>query len=387
MGRYDSAEFYFKECLIIDSTYNNIKLMSDTYSNLGAMYLNLNKNEQAEQTLLHAIKLAHQIPYYYVIHHSWNYLNDLYKKQNRLAKAMDAKDSAALYKDRLINEKSELKIKELQELYATQKKEQTILLQQSKISKQNIINTALILLCLALFIIGYLLYKRYKLKRERELQKALRLQQEQATINILQAEENERKRIASDLHDGVGQLMTAALMNMKAASQNDNINMEEKTILFYKALELLSESCNEVRMVSHKMMPNALLKKGLLNAVRDFVQQLSTETIKINVSATGLDTPLPDVTETILFRVIQESVSNAIKHSKAERLDINIHKDEKEITLMIEDNGVGFNKENLSENDGIGIKNITSRVEYLKGTIDISSSEGKGTLIAIHIPL
>jgi signal transduction histidine kinase len=135
------------------------------------------------------------------------------------------------------------------------------------------------------------------------------------------------------------------------------------------------------------MMPNALIKSGLVSALRDFINKIPSEKLKISLETKGIDKGLESTTETVLYRVIQESVNNVIKHAEATALDILLLCDEKEITVSIEDNGKGFNTGDKGKFSGIGLKNMISRVEFLKGTVDISSSPGKGTLVAIFIPL
>ena len=219
------------------------------------------------------------------------------------------------------------------------------------------------------------------------MQAELAKQQEAATIAILTAEEKERKRIASDLHDGVGQLMTAAWLNLQAVSDQNRGGDEAFSNLLGKTMLLVNESMKEVRAVSHNMMPNALLKKGLVNAIKEFIHQLDAAIISINLQADGLQQTFASHTETILYRVIQESVNNVIKHAGASRLDISILHDATGIDILIEDNGKGFNvQEALQKDNGLGLQNIVSRIHYLQGTVDWDSSPGNGTVVSIHIP-
>ena len=239
-----------------------------------------------------------------------------------------------------------------------------------------------------LVLYGISFYKKRSLQQAALMQTALAKQQEAATIAILNAEEKERKRIASDLHDGVGQLMTAAWLNLQAVHDKMPAEETEYGNLLSKTMLLVNESMKEVRSVSHNMMPNALLKKGLINAIKEFIQQLDAAVISINLQADGLQYPLPSHTETILYRVIQESVNNVIKHAGASRLDITLLNDATGIDVMIEDNGRGFDvPAALQKDNGLGLQNIVSRIQYLHGTVDWDSSPGNGTVIAIHIPI
>jgi two-component system, NarL family, sensor kinase len=286
----------------------------------------------------------------------------------------------------LIDLTMQAQIAEMQTKYETVKKEKQIEDQKYTIAKRNYTIIGIVGLALLLSILAWAIFNRYRLRKKNELQQKLNEQQQKATINILAAEERERKRIASDLHDGVGQLMTAAWLNMQAINEKTKNTDSETAELLDKAMHLVDESCKEVRAVSHNMMPNALLKKGLVNAVKEFLQQINIKSTKINLQTEGLNNSLPNHVETVLYRVIQESVNNVVKHAQATSLDISINQDETGIDVMIEDNGKGFNFSEADKKDGIGLQNIKSRIEYLKGTVEWNTAENKGTLVAIHIP-
>ncbi|NOU38807.1 MAG: sensor histidine kinase [Ferruginibacter sp.] len=278
------------------------------------------------------------------------------------------------------------KLKEIQQQQHITNLAQEKKIRDLEISKKNNLLLGLSLLIPLLILGSFFWYKHKQQQQQHNLQTLLFEQQKKATINILAAEEKERKRIASDLHDGVGQLMTAAWLNMKAVNEKAKNKDKETADLLDKAMHLVDESCKEVRAVSHNMMPNALLKKGLINAIREFLQQINVKSTKINLQTEGLNKSLPNDVETVLYRVIQESVNNVIKHAQASSLDISINQDEAGIDIMIEDNGKGFNINEVNKKDGIGLQNIKSRIEYLKGTVEWNTAENKGTLVAIHIP-
>jgi signal transduction histidine kinase len=208
-----------------------------------------------------------------------------------------------------------------------------------------------------------------------------------ATRAVLEAEEAERQRIAKDLHDGVGQMISAAKMNLSAVESGLNLQTAEQKLAFENIIQLVDDSCKEVRSVSHNMMPNALLKNNLAAAIREFIDKLDQRVIKVHLYAKGLEERLDLNIETILYRVIQECVNNVIKHSGADTLDITIIKEPAELTATIEDNGNGFDTSDKEKFEGIGLKNMRTRVEYLKGTIDVDSAPGHGTVVALHIPL
>jgi signal transduction histidine kinase len=271
--------------------------------------------------------------------------------------------------------------------YQTSKKDKLILEQQFELTKKQYWLYGSIGIGLLMLLLGYSYYRRYKQNQEKKLQQEVMKQQDLSTKAVIVAEENERKRIAADLHDGVGQILSAAKMNLSAFENEIPFKDENQKISFEKIINLVDESCKEIRSVSHQMMPNALLKSGLASAIKEFIDKIDNRILKINLHTEGLNERLDSNVETVLYRVIQECVNNVIKHSGANSLDISLIKDTDGISATIEDNGKGFNTKDKEKFEGIGLKNIRSRTEFLKGTVDFDSSPGNGTLVAIHVPL
>ena len=261
---------------------------------------------------------------------------------------------------------------------------QQSIIHQLQLKQRNIFLGIILALFFTGSIISYLFYNQKKLKAKAELQKEINNQQELAARAVLNAEERERRRIAGDLHDGVGQILSAALMNMNGLFKKLKLTPEEN-LQAQQTLALVNDSYDEMRSISHQMMPNALIKAGLSSAVKEFLNKIDKDIIKINLETVGLKQRINEQTETVLYRIIQETVNNVIKHSGANKLDIILIKDEDGISATIEDNGKGFDKGKLKK-DGFGISSIYSRVAFLKGTVDIDTAPGKGTLISIHIP-
>lgn len=166
-----------------------------------------------------------------------------------------------------------------------------------------------------------------------------------------------------------------------------NFASETDVQTFSNALNLVVDSVGEVRSISHNMMPNSLLKNGLGKAVRNFLDNLNQQKLKVQLFTDGLNKPLKSNTEIFLYRIIQECVNNVLKHANASELNISILVDEHMVDVTIEVNGRGFNPSQLSEKAGIGISNIQKRVQFLKGEIHWDSQVGKGTTVVINIPM
>ncbi len=299
-------------------------------------------------------------------------------------------DSALTYLKKFVKMRDSLssvevkeKMEELNIKYETQKKD-------LKIKDEKIKNTYLMagigLLLLGLALLYSALVRR-KLKYKNQLQETLIQEQNKSTKAIIEAEENERQRIASDLHDGVGQYMTAAKMNLESLTDKLNFKNDTDALTYKNAIGLVADSVGEVRSISHNMMPNALLKNGLGIAVRSFLDSINQQKLKVQLFTDGLNTPIDSNTEIFLYRIIQECVNNVLKHADASELNISILIDHQELDVTIEDNGKGFDLSTLNEKAGIGISNMQKRIQFLKGDIHWDSVPGKGTTVVMNVPM
>lgn len=426
-GNYDEAIKRYKASLAIREKMNDLVGIGYSYNFLGGVYTLQKNYAAAEENLLKSLEIRKQLKDSFSIALSYGDLGYMYKDQQRFDKAIEQynlSNSIAIdmnFADLMLSNYKELsviaekqgnyamalsyqkkysaikdsvytnnKMKEIEHLnvkYQTEKKEQQLKLQKLQISRKNFMLWGIIGLVILLLIAGISFFRKRQIQNKMNLQSVVMKQQDLATKAVITAEENERKRIAADLHDGVGQMMSAAKMNLSAFENEITFNNIEQKLSFEKLINLVDESCREIRSVSHQMMPNALLKSGLASAVKEFIEKIDNRIIKINLYTEGLHERLDSNTETILYRVIQECVNNVIKHSGASTLDISLIKDADGISATVEDNGRGFDTTDQQKFEGIGIKNISSRIEFLKGTVDFDSSPGKGTLVAVHVPL
>jgi signal transduction histidine kinase len=135
------------------------------------------------------------------------------------------------------------------------------------------------------------------------------------------------------------------------------------------------------------MMPQALLESGLALVIKQFIENIENDSIKVNFFSKGFEDHFDDTTETILYRILQECVNNVLKHAKASRLDISLIRDEANISLTIEDNGSGFDMSDKEKYRGMGLKNLQNRVNFIKGKIEIDSQPGRGTLVSVYVPV
>ncbi|MEO7393847.1 MAG: tetratricopeptide repeat protein [Chitinophagaceae bacterium] len=309
-----------------------------------------------------------------------------YEKAGNYKEAAESYKKLYKLKDSLYSKANPKALAEIQTKYETEKQERKIEQQQARIVRQNYLFIGIAGMALLIGLLVQSQYKKNKLRQQAAMKTALMKEHEMAVKAVMEAEENERQRIAKDLHDGVGQMMSAAKMNLSAFESEMLFTNNEQKEAFGKIINLVDESCKEVRTVSHLMMPNALQKNNLGVAIGDFADKLSNKNLQVHVSAQGLDKRMDANIETVLYRVIQECVNNAVKHAGASTLDISLIRDNDGISGTIEDNGKGFDTNDKEQYKGIGLKNIISRIEYLKGTVDFDSAPGRGTVVALHVP-
>lgn len=384
--KYDEAVTYMDQCLAIRKAMKDTFALALTYSDRGSLFIAMGEYERAKESIEISNDLANILKYPGLLAANYQLLSDLYKKQGEFELALDYAGQATTMRDSVFNIAKSEQITELNAKYETEKKEQQIALQQIALSRKNYIISGIgIILLLGVFL-GFTLHNRNKLKQEARLQEEILKQQQLASRAVLEAEEKERQRIGQDLHDGVGQMMSAAKINLSTFLSDIEVPNEEERLRVDNIMSLIDESCKEVRAVSHSMMPNALLKAGLASAVREFLNRIDSKVLEVNLYTEGLDERLDTTIETVLYRVIQECVNNVIKHAAASRLDISIIKDEDGLSATIEDNGKGFDTSDASLRNGIGLKNIETRINYLKGEVNIDSSPGHGTVTVINIP-
>lgn len=381
---HDSALKYFTKCLVYDKANKDQYGLFMSYFQIARVYADAGKYTQAITYADSAEHIAEreQMNRNRIDLYGWR--ANVEEARGNIDKAYEYFKRSKLINDTLFTTNVSKQVTELQTKYETAKKEQQIVIQQSAINKRNYIIAGISIATILLGLLGVSYYNRYKLKQQDQLQKAVIHQQELATKAVIDAEERERKRIAGDLHDGVGQVMSAARMNLNAVRSDLSFNDEAQQQAFDKALSLVDEGCKEVRSVSHNIMPNALLKTGLVSAIREFIEKIDYRTLEVNLYSEGLDERLPSNIETVLYRVIQECVNNVIKHAQASKLDITLIHDEDGISTTIEDNGIGF--DTTKDSNGVGLKNIQTRIDYLKSSVEWNSAAGKGTVVMIQIP-
>jgi signal transduction histidine kinase len=362
-------------------TIDTKKALNDTlaltinYFNLGLLYKSKRMYPQSLDALQSCLQYATKINYTDMQASAVNEIADLYGQTGDYRQSLIyLKKHMAL--NALSNTKNSKSIDELQTKYEITQREDQLLQQQFEITKRNYWMTGIFVFILLMLVIGFIYYKQTQLKQRNIAMQA-----------IIEAEESERRRIAQDLHDSVSQTMSAAKINLTVIGGELPFVNDDQRKRFEKVINLVDYGFREVRTISHNMMPWALHKTGLAQVVKQFIENIENEAIAINFFSRGFDVPFDDTTEIILYRVLQESVNNVMKHAYASRLDISLIRDKDNISLTIEDNGKGFDAASPGINKGMGLSNLRSRINFLNGKVELDSQVGKGTLVSVYIPV
>lgn len=222
---------------------------------------------------------------------------------------------------------------------------------------------------------------------------ALEQQKNAALRSFLQGQEEERHRIAQDLHDGVGHLLSIVKIGLSTFQERIGEAEPERMQEFEQCMDLFDKAVREVRAVSHQLMPATLRKMGLQSALRDLATILTLSAqIQVNVVLDALEElDLPDnrldtQMETSIFRVIQELVNNTLKYAEATTISVQFIKTERSLICIYEDDGNGFAMSESGISSGIGLRNIHNRITLLGGTVEFDSSFGNGMVATIEIP-
>lgn len=383
---YSLAEQYLQESMQIKHQLNDKTGIAIAVNNIGELYLAKGDFSTALKYFKAARDSAHQLNFMDLEANTFLMQSIAYQNLNDYKNAyLSIQNYNELIK-KILDDKRLKNIEEFKTKYDTEKKEKEIIQQKLKINNRNIIAVILFSLLLLAFFLFYLFYNRYKLKQERKLQEELIKEEEKRGKAIVESEENERQRLARELHDGVGQLLTATKLNLSTLS---GFNNEAENNKLKNSLDILDDSIKEIRNISHNMAPDVLLKFGLQKAVESFISKINqAKKIEISFECNSLEEhKLDNTSKLMLYRIIQESVNNVMKYAEATHLSIQISADETELSLMIEDNGKGFDVASTLSKNGIGLKNIQLRTDYLKGKLEIDSSPKNGTTIIIEIPL
>lgn len=378
---FKKAEQYANEGLQMAEAFGASNLVAWSLSELSGLYRDQHRYKESEATALKALEMDS---------------TDISLNKNLYANILWANvkmgdsEKALMYFDKFgkmlqvsANREYQASLSEMEVKYATEKKEGRI----TALEKEKrlhiwlgIAGGTILLLMLAYFVVRQHLAVH---KRNLAEQQVKQLEQEKqliATQAVLDGEAAERTRLARDLHDGLGGLLSVVKLNLFDLKKGASLG-GDGVASFDRAMGLLDESIGELRRVAHNMMPDSLMRYGLKVSLIDFCDSIPMA----EMLWFGGDERLDPKLEMMIYRTIHELVNNALKHSGAERIIVQVVQESDRLSLTVQDNGCGFDL--AAETAGAGLNNIRNRVESYNGYMDIRSASGKGTEINVEFRL
>ncbi len=372
--KYETALSYLFKALELKKELKRNGSIAHTYNDISETYLKKGQYQEAKKYASESLKFSkkenfNQQKESYQLLSKSNYQLGNYKKSH------DNLVTFNTLKDSLFSIEKAASMNEMQVKYETEKRDLKIQAQEADIAlldeKNKVKNQWLIfggLGLLSIFGIVLLWRSRNAARKREQLQ-------EQFSQDLLTAQEEERTRVSKDLHDSVGQQLT--LIKKKA----QNLEQEELSAMTNNALE-------EVRSISRGLFPAALKQLGVTESIQQLLNDLDEETdMFFSVEIDDIDNEFNETETLNLYRFIQETVTNALKHAKAKTLTVNITKHKNGVDVLIKDNGVGFDNVASVKQHSLGLKTIAERIRMLKGTLSIKSKKEEGTLVLAQIPI
>lgn len=395
----DSAKVFFLRSLDLSTKKKDSLNLALTYHNLGLMCQRSQEYKKAISYFHKSLKLYGNTIERNYRKNTLESLSSTYAKIEQYNKAFKYFDQYKGARDSL--EKSFREAMVYKDSYEKEKKKSELLEKDKKIKDgklflQTVMNYFFGIGLLLSLMIVFAIIKNYQERRKvrqgkEKIDDLMREQEFLALSKMLEGQETERNRIAQDLHDRLGGMLSVVKLQFAALGDSLGLTSTEDTEVLQKTGQLIDNACDAVRQVSHNISSKSLERFGLISALDDLAENIkATGTLDIDVIDVGFDNRrLPAKYETQMYRVVQELVGNVLKHANASEVEIQLYWKDKESNLHIsvEDNGKGFNVGELDKGKGLGMGGVKNRVKSLSGEFKIDSNEGAGTMIMIDIPL
>jgi two-component system NarL family sensor kinase len=372
--------------------------LCDNYAALALVYFRLGDQAKAMKYIRLAEQLAYEVGSRANLKQIYQTRAEIEQKAGNSISANEYLNKRMLLSDSLFESETSGKIAEVEAKYQNEKKQSQIVqlekdkeIQSLSIRQKSLFNYLLVGIACVLLLIVFLIYRNLRYRkiraaqqheiqnqRIRELEKDKQLV---AVDSLLQGQEDERSRLAKDLHDGLGGLLSGVKFSLSNMKDNLIITADNMAV-FERSLDLIDTSIGELRRVAHNMMPEMLYKFGLDEALKEYFKTINaTGLLVIKYQTIGMENRLHHSAEIIIYRILQELLNNTMKHARATEVSVQLIREGTRLNVLFEDNGIGFDPKLSANQKGAGLLNVKSRVDYLKGQLDIHSVPGSGTLI------
>ncbi len=426
----DSAAKYLAQSLVLSHTTENWLAVCLVYNAYGDMYHATGLEEEAMSHYTQALKMAKQINDPYREAYAMMGLAKVFLTKGKAEEALlyavsaqsvanrlknevlgyecnrlfseiheskgDYKVSLTYYKEYILLKDQHVNQTSLRQVYnqeiislneANKIKQLEIDRKSLIISRKNLLSVSIAIVFVLSLLALFFLFRNYRYRQSEKLHNVVVSLNEKKSRAASEAELLERRRIGRELHDGLGQILSVARLNLSAVSQRADLNKERQTELLEGAIQSIDAAFEELREISHNLTPSVLIAKGLEGAIFDIVNRLNrSNKLQIEFESFGLVDDLDTLIQNTLYRAVQELVNNVIKHAEATSISLQLVQSSDEINLMVEDNGKGFDCAHPGFSES-GISNLRSRVEYFHGSVFVDAIRNRGTIVTVTIPL
>ena len=388
LDKPEKALEYLNQAVDYYRKTKNMSRLAGSLHTLGITYYKAKQYSKSVIALEESEKLSVDNKYTEGIQYLYESMAQTYEASHNYKNAYDYYIKYMTIRDSLVTADKSKQLFELEARFQTEKKEKEIVKLTSEKREKNMLLLALSGLLIMLAISAYFIVKNIRNKKliteqtleikEQYIQDLEKERQLVATKSVLKGEESERSRMARDLHDGLGGLLSGVKINLSSMKGNSIITSENAQA-FDHAIKLLDTSISELRRVAHNLMPETLNHYGLKTALNDFIGELSKNmTTELTFSFFGADIRFESQLELTAFRIAQELVNNSLKHSGAAKINLQLIADIDRICIQVVDNGKGFDAQGKL-GDGKGLVSIRDRVTANNGRFEIESTSGEGT--------
>jgi len=359
--------------------------MAEQLLYFGDLYQAWGKLPEAVVRFQDAAQAARRVQVPYMEQYAQERLAELYEEQGDASGALLATRRAFAIKDSLFNENNSRTILEMEERYEAAEKDRAIA-ELGVAAERRQLYTWLGVGVVALLLVSGLLFHQVKQRRLRAERDAGIIAEREAGLKaVFEAAENERRRLAAELHDGIGQQLGGLKHRLESIKGGNGIGGPLDEVI-----HIVDDTSREVRDLAHQMMPKALSRLGLVPAMDEMLQRSFRDTgVKVAFDHFGVPAELLPALSTGLYRITQELVGNILKHAQATQVDVQLLRNKDHLVLLVQDNGKGYSVAGANSNapKGIGLRNIGDRARSMGGTFTIHGTAGNGTEASVRVPL
>lgn len=394
----DSAIKYYTTAIERAETANDISNITQTLNGFGRTYFNIKEYDLAILYFNKALDTAYKYQNRPLLAETCGYLANAHQEKGDTLKAYKYLKLESVLKDDLLDDNKVNAIIDAERKYDSEIKTRTITEQANQIKIGRLWLVIVVIVSISIVVIAFLLIRGYR-NRQRIAQKELDeqrrrvddLMQKQEVENVnamLKGQDEERKRIAQELHDRIGSILSTVKLHFTNVETGIALLKEQQNKSYTEAVGLLDEAVDEVRRISHDLYEGSLAKFGFKTALLQLIAAIEkANVVHVTFIDNGVERDAYKEFEQDLYRITQELLSNSLKYAQAKEITIQLNQKQSVVEYMYEDDGIGFNPQKIQTSIGIGYKNIAARVAKMGGTWHLDAQPNHGMTLIIELPI